>query len=91
MGGQDAGRAPQSEEHRGRVVKKPGYSEEDGLVVLRMTPDDCDRVLLALGFVAGSMSLPAGRNAALGLVNRLMEGNPKYLPYTITAAKGDET
>lgn len=59
-----------------------GYREEDGVVVLRMTRDDYEGLLVALGFALGA-SGPASalRVQILGLVNRLNAGNPNFTPY----------
>lgn len=40
-------------------MRKPGYSEEDGLVVLRMTREDSEHILGALGWAAVRGKAPA--------------------------------
>lgn len=58
---------------------KPGFSMEDGLVVIRMVPEDYNRLLIVMGMGIGLP--PASR--ALALVNRMNEGNPHYTPYEV--------
>lgn len=57
-----------------------GYSEEGDLVVLRLTREDFDGLLLRLGrAAAGEQDL----NAELAFINRLCSGNPNFTPYAI--------
>lgn len=62
------------------------YREENGQVVLTMSREDYERVLLRLGTALGSNF---GRNIRLAdelsFLDRLNEGNPNYRPYTETA------
>ena len=67
------------------------YSEENGLVVLRMSREDYERLLIFLGMATG-VSMQRGRPVTsvpqiLAFVNRLNEGNPKYTPYQVEAKK----
>lgn len=64
-------------------MPKLGYSEEDGVVVVRMTGEDWNRLLLNLGFAAGSMMTTQGRYGVLAIANRLNVGNPTFTPYQI--------
>lgn len=60
------------------------YSEENGQVVLRMSREDYESLLMRLGtaftFYAAK---PGGRDRELALLNRLNEGNPNYTPYKV--------
>jgi hypothetical protein len=53
------------------------YREENGQVILTLTRDDYDLMLLMLG--AGSVAVSFDRS--LPFLNRLNEGNPHYTPY----------
>lgn len=64
-------------------MQKLGYSEEDGVVCVRMTSEDWNRLLLNLGFAAGAMMTTQGRHGVLALANRLNVGNPRFTPYEI--------
>jgi hypothetical protein len=60
------------------------YREENGQVVLTMSVEDYQRVLMIFG--AASMTrltelIPLGD--ILNLLNRLNEGNPNYRPYEV--------
>lgn len=58
-----------------------GWSQnQDGNVVITMTPDDWERLLMQLGIAAGSVGSNA-RLRSLALLNRLNAGNPNYTPY----------
>ena len=61
------------------------YSEENGQVVLRMSREDYEIVLMALGAFTGMR----GSSIAplLALMNRLNEGNPHHTPYQVEAKK----
>lgn len=61
-----------------------GYKYESGNVVLTMTHDDYQRLILCLGMAAGQQT-GDGRNfrAALALADRLSAGNPHWTPYDI--------
>lgn len=66
------------------------YREENGQVVLTMSREDYERVLMICGIAAG-LSMGSGRNLLFtaneiaALVNRLNEGNPNYTPYEVKA------
>lgn len=61
-----------------------GYSEEGGVVTLRMTRADYLRLTLAIGVAAGTMSTTESHLfEALAMANRLNAGNPQWTPYTI--------
>ena len=71
----------------------PGYSEEDGLIVLRLDRDDFTRLMTVLRYAAlrfarnpteGIMTL----EAIAGLMNRLNEGNPIHRPYQTRPSPG---
>ena len=62
------------------------YSEENGQVVLRMSREDYQLVLMLLGAgVAGECIIKWDR--ACALLNRLNEGNPNYTPYQVEQSK----
>ncbi len=63
-----------------------GYSEQNGIVTVRMTRDDWGFVVWNLGRIAGIDHVSEGRGALirhLALLNRLEVGNPNYTPYEI--------
>jgi hypothetical protein len=64
-----------------------GYSEnERGEVVLTMTMDDWQSLIMALGFAAGGADKarhPGYFQRVLALTNRLNEGNPRFTPYEV--------
>lgn len=58
------------------------YREENGQVILSMSREDYDLLLLALGgFTLAAENAPAPR--LLAFMNRLNEGNPNYTPYQV--------
>jgi hypothetical protein len=57
------------------------YSEENGQVILTMTGDDFDFLMLAL---AGAIDTFGVERMVL-FANRLNEGNPRYTPYDLTS------
>ena len=59
------------------------YSEnESKQVVLTLARGDYELLMLALGFVSGSVSDDKPRlYGLLDLVNRINEGNPNFRPY----------
>lgn len=63
------------------------YSEENGLVVLRMTKEDYDRLLIILG--TAERALPVSWKVPMmpEFLNRLNEGNPNYTPYQVEEKK----
>lgn len=62
---------------------KTGYSEDEaGHIVLTMTRDDLDLILLAPGYFngrGGSSELYEG----LRFLNRILEGSPTFTPYEV--------
>ena len=67
------------------------YSEKDGQVVLSMSREDYETLLIALGYYTGGISQRAGKNEAftemIELLNRLNQGNPNYRPYQVGEKK----
>jgi hypothetical protein len=61
------------------------YSEENGQVVLRMSQEDYELLLMTLGAGMGSRIFEPTR--MLAFVNRLNEGNPNYTPYQVPEKK----
>jgi hypothetical protein len=62
------------------------YSEQNGQVVLTMSREDYQLVLMLLGAgVAGEHILTWAK--ACQLLNRLNSGNPNYTPYQVEAKK----
>jgi hypothetical protein len=62
------------------------YHEENGQVVLTMSREDYERLLMCLGSAAGAASMGRGAlsvNSVFGLLNRINKGNPHYTPYPI--------
>ena len=60
------------------------YREENGEVVLTMTPDDFQAILLALGgYTALVLDRPNESKRMFELLNRLCEGSPRYTPYKV--------
>lgn len=62
------------------------YREQDGQVVLTMSREDWQHVLLTFGYAAGAMGNVGDENSRRGvfkLLNRLNEGNPNYTPYQV--------
>jgi hypothetical protein len=65
------------------------YREENGQVILSMSREDYDALLIRLGLAAG---VAATCDKALfaehvKMLNRLNEGNPNYRPYQVEAKK----
>jgi hypothetical protein len=63
-----------------------GYLETAETVVLSMTHQDYNALLLALGFAAGRADDKPMFWRLIGLVNRLNAGNPHFTPYEIPEA-----
>lgn len=61
-------------------MNKPGYSKDGDFVVLRMTREDYERLLMAMGYSRG---LFTDTRAFLLFVNRINEGNPSFSPYQL--------
>ena len=69
------------------------YSEKDGQVVLTMSREDYDLLLVVfaaatkLSLIGPMGNLIVGPDEIIGLLNRLNQGNPEYRPYQIEAKK----
>lgn len=64
------------------------YQEKNGQVILTMSQEDYDSLLLALGIAtAHAMKHGGNPNRWLALVNRLNSGNPNYTPYQVEEKK----
>lgn len=65
------------------------YREENGQVVLTMSREDYQILLISLGYYTAGIDSRGG--SALGemieLLNRLNEGNPHYTPYRVKEKK----
>lgn len=62
------------------------YREENGQVILTVSREDYERLLMALGIAAGVAIQGKGvlgTKVMFELVNRLNEGNPHYTPYQV--------
>lgn len=60
------------------------YREENGQVVLTISREDYDRVLMRLGAALGSnFGQLLNYDQELEFLNRLNEGNPNYTPYQV--------
>jgi hypothetical protein len=69
-----------------RIWRSPMYSEKDNLVILTMSREDYDYLLIALGIAIGhAMKEGARPDNCLRFVNRLNSGNPHYTPYQVEA------
>lgn len=55
------------------------YSEENGMVLLRLNREEYEHILLALGAYA---AMTDRDNRQFELINRINQGNPKYTPYS---------
>jgi hypothetical protein len=64
------------------------YSEKDGQVVLTMSREDYELVLMALGaFTAVTWKSGGNSQRVLEVLNRLNSGNPHYTPYQVEEKK----
>jgi hypothetical protein len=67
------------------------YSEKDGQVILSMSGEDYQKLLIALGYYTDGISCRAGKDSAfiemIELLNRLNSGNPNYTPYQVEEKK----
>jgi hypothetical protein len=64
------------------------YREENGQVILTMSREDYDYLLIALGIATGHAMKQGGRpDKCLAFVNRLNSGNPNYTPYQVGEKK----
>lgn len=59
------------------------YREENDQVVLTMSREDWQNLLLTLGYAMGSMELRSDRVRVTQLLDRLNSGNPDYKPYHV--------
>ena len=61
------------------------YSEENGQVILTMSREDYNLLLIVLGYATGGAIkdhwIPAER--MFELTNRLNQGNPNFTPYQV--------
>jgi hypothetical protein len=58
------------------------YSESNGQVILTMSREDYQTLLMALG-AAHSLHLMGDTETMLAFVDRLNSGNPDYTPYQV--------
>jgi len=67
------------------------YCEENGQVILTMSREDYDRMLMLLGHATGfnmrAVDPPFTLSAILEFMNRLNQGNPNYTPYQVEEKK----
>jgi len=62
------------------------YHEQNGQVLLTMSREDFDHLLIVFGAASAAFLARAGDLAdVLALLNRLNEGNPNYTPYQVKA------
>jgi hypothetical protein len=69
------------------------YSEKDGQVILTMSREDYDKLLMLVGLGTGIVRRNSGMSAAhsklldhcTAFMNRLNQGNPHYTPYQVEA------
>lgn len=65
------------------------YREENDQVVLTMSRDDFQVVLMALGAWTAT-TWQKGNDHMFRLLNRLNEGNPHYTPYRVSSVVSPE-
>lgn len=63
------------------------YSEKDGQVVLTMSREDYEFLLMCLGIASGWVTEGEVLKRCLEFVNRLNEGNPNFTPYKVGEKK----
>ena len=64
------------------------YSEENGQVVLKMSKEDFDKLLMTFAAATvGMRRMGADVDGLLLLLNRLNSGNPHYTPYQVEEKK----
>jgi hypothetical protein len=65
------------------------YSEENGQVVLRMSREDYEGLLVWLGYATAQVAKTGmgDLDGFLTFLNRLNEGNPHYTPYQVEEKK----
>lgn len=56
---------------------------ENGRVLIDISTDDFNSLLLCLGYATGAARDKATRNAWLRLANAVNEGNPDWTPYDV--------
>lgn len=60
------------------------YSEKDGQVILTMSKDDYDRLMIYLGLgISSLLARGSELREMLECHNRVNAGNPKYVPYKV--------
>jgi hypothetical protein len=62
------------------------YREENGQVVLTMSREDYERLLIIFGMASARVQIRPGLfglDTILGVMNRLNSGNPNYTPYQV--------
>jgi hypothetical protein len=62
------------------------YSEENGIVTLKISRDDYDRIMFRLGAALGACHWRS-MDEELRFINRINEGNPNFTPYQIAENK----
>lgn len=63
------------------------YREEQGQIILTLTPNDWANLLMTLGIAAGALEPDSPMlNRVFNLVNRLNEGNANFRPYEVPKA-----
>jgi hypothetical protein len=63
-----------------------GYREENGQVILTMSREDYERLLMVMGMGMGAALMGRGGlppRVIIPLLNRLNLGNPHYTPYKL--------
>ena len=66
------------------------YSESNGQVILTMSREDYETILLALGALTWLNINNRDYGKKMGeMMNRLNQGNPNYTPYQVEAKKHD--
>jgi hypothetical protein len=61
------------------------YKEQDGQVILTLSREDYDALLIRLGAAAAVMISQGGSvDRELGFINVLNAGNPNYTPYRVS-------
>jgi len=79
-----------TEEQMGKGADdRNAWTREGDEIVLRLSVNDYETLLLMLGFAAGAVSRESHQNIFwrwVALVNRINEGNPQFTPYEIPLA-----
>lgn len=63
------------------------YQEENGQVILTMSREDYDFLLLGWGMVLGKSFFGGSPPHLIAFFNRLNSGNPNYTPYQVQEKK----